>query len=92
MLKREFRWKYPCNPLEGKYSVDMNNVNHGIADPNSEKFNAKYYDTNKPNRSDLIKAYCKTYNYDFDVFMADFRSIKRINPRTKKFYKSKKYQ
>ena len=91
MLKREFRWKYPCNPLEGKYAVNMSNVNHGIADPLSPRFNTKYHDLLKPNRSDLIKQYCKTYGYSFDTFMADFKSIKRINPKTKKFYKSKKY-
>ncbi len=92
MLKREFRWKYPCNPLEGKRSVDFNNVNHGIADPASPRYQSRYHDPKKPNRSDIIKSYCKTYNYCYETFMADFRSIKRINPVTKTFYKSKKYQ
>lgn len=91
MLKREFRWKYPCNPLEGRYAADMNNINHGIADPSSPRFNTKYHDPLKPNRSDLIKQYCKTYGYSFNTFMTYFKSIKRINPKTKKFYKSKKY-
>lgn len=86
MLKREFRRKYPCNPDEGSRRADRNKIN--ILTPKDHKLNNPNY----PHIQDIRENYCNVYGYDLSVYMQDWRSIERINPKTKKFYKSKKYQ
>tara|TARA_R110002167_G_scaffold210844_2_gene415333 strand:+ start:189 stop:458 length:270 start_codon:yes stop_codon:yes gene_type:complete len=89
MLKREFRRKYPNNPDEGygyKNDDECNRFTTQL-DPLSN-----YYRPEKPFIEDVRLEYCKLYGYNFDQYKADWRSIERINPKTKRFYKSRKYQ
>jgi hypothetical protein len=90
MLWSEFRLKYPNAPHNDPDCYDR--YNWGIADPNSDKYQQVYHNINKANLSDVIKEYCHSNNLNSDQYLEDWRSIKRINPTTKQFYKSSKFK
>lgn len=85
MLKSEFREKYPNNPDEGNNAICLQSVN----------FLKRCHKLNNPalpHIEDIRMDYCKDNMLCYEDYMKDWRSIERINPKTKKFYKSSKYQ